>query len=53
MTKIILAAAFAAATLSVPIFASAGNCDHSWQQAKDGSACGGRAADQRKGGKYG
>lgn len=22
----------------------AGNCDHSWQQAKDGSSCGGRAA---------
>lgn len=30
--------------------ASAGNCDHSWQQAKDGSSCGGRAADQRDGG---
>ncbi|MGN6671256.1 MAG: hypothetical protein ACTHJ4_06950 [Candidatus Nucleicultricaceae bacterium] len=29
----------------------AGNCDHSWQRAKDGSICGGRAADQRPGGR--
>lgn len=30
--------------------AYAGNCDYSWQTAKDGSRCGGRAADQRPGG---
>lgn len=30
--------------------ASAGNCDHSWENASDGSRCGGRAADQRNGG---
>ena len=28
----------------------AGSCNHSWQQASDGSRCGGRAADQRPGG---
>src|SRR5690606_21145250 len=32
--------------------ASAAQCDHSWQTAKDGSKCGARAADQRPGGKY-
>ena len=26
-------------------------CDHSWQTARDGSNCGGRAADQRPGGR--
>jgi len=30
----------------------AGNCDHSWQTASDGSRCGGRAADQRPGGRF-
>ena len=30
--------------------AYAGNCDHSWQTAKDGSACGDRSADSRPGG---
>jgi hypothetical protein len=35
-------------TVSVPAYA--GNCDHSWQTAADGSRCGGRAADQRPGG---
>ncbi|MGN6538947.1 MAG: hypothetical protein ACTHKQ_24870 [Mesorhizobium sp.] len=28
----------------------AGNCDHSWQTASDGSACGDRSADSRPGG---
>lgn len=28
----------------------AGNCDHSWQTAKDGSVCGDRSADSRPGG---
>ena len=31
--------------------AIAGPCDHAWQTAKDGSSCGGRAADQRAGGR--
>ena len=31
--------------------ASAGNCDHSWQTASDGSSCGDRAADVRPGGR--
>ena len=31
-------------------FAYAGNCDHSWQTASDGSACGDRSADSRPGG---
>lgn len=31
--------------------AFAGNCDHSWQSAKDGSSCGDRAADKRPGGR--
>jgi hypothetical protein len=31
--------------------ANAGNCDHSWQSASDGSNCGARAADQRPGGR--
>lgn len=26
-------------------------CDHSWDTASDGSNCGGRAADQRPGGR--
>lgn len=30
--------------------ALAGNCDHAWQRAKDGSICGGRPADDRPGG---
>ena len=28
----------------------AGPCDHSWETAKDGSSCGGRAADEKEGG---
>lgn len=31
--------------------ASAGPCDHASDTASDGSKCGGRAADQRQGGK--
>jgi hypothetical protein len=31
--------------------AFAGNCDHSYDTAKDGSRCGDRAADQRDGGR--
>jgi hypothetical protein len=30
--------------------AYAGNCEHSWQTAADGSRCGDRAADVRPGG---
>lgn len=36
-------------TLSTTSFS--GTCDHSWQSAKDGSSCGGRAADKRPGGR--
>ena len=32
-------------------WANAGRGDHSWQYAKDGSACGDRAADRRPGGR--
>lgn len=45
----ILLATFALASFSS--FANAGRCDHSWQYAKDGSACGDRAADHRPGGR--
>lgn len=31
--------------------AFAGNCDYSYERASDGSRCGGRAADQRPGGR--
>jgi hypothetical protein len=48
MRIIIVAAIFAASFVVTP--ASAGNCNHSWQHAKDGSSCGARAADQRPGG---
>lgn len=41
-----------AAILALPTTMTfAGSCDHSWQSAKDGSSCGGRAADRRPGGK--
>jgi hypothetical protein len=33
---------------AAPAFAA---CDHSWQTARDGSRCGGRAADMRPGGR--
>ncbi len=41
---------FLFALLLCSMAAYAGNCDYSWQTAKDGSRCGGRAADQRPGG---
>ncbi len=31
--------------------AFAGNCEHSWQIASDGSRCGDRSADSRPGGR--
>ncbi len=40
-------------TLALAMPAQAGNCDHSWDSASDGSRCGDRAADVRKGGKNG
>jgi hypothetical protein len=51
--KIIAAAffAFAVANIALPVEAVAQNCDHSYQTARDGSSCGGRAADQRRGGR--
>lgn len=51
--KIILVAALmlTIGMLAVPQTASAGQCDHSYQSARDGSSCGGRAADQRAGGR--
>lgn len=48
MFKIIAAAAFVFVTTSSAVYA--GNCQHSWDSASDGSRCGGRAADQRPGG---
>jgi hypothetical protein len=48
MRIIIIVALCAASFVVTPAFA--GNCNYSWQHAKDGSACGGRAADQRPGG---
>lgn len=49
MKKTLLAAVLAALSMS----AMAGNCDHSYQSASDGSNCGGRSADSRPGGAYG
>lgn len=48
---VLLAAVLAFTAPTFSTFAAAGNCDHSWQSAKDGSACGDRAADRRPGGK--
>ena len=45
----ILVAAFILALMSVS-GAVAGNCQHSWQTASDGSSCGDRSADSRDGG---
>jgi hypothetical protein len=47
---------FLAALVAMMLAASynpafAGNCDHSYDTAKDGSRCGDRAADQRDGGR--
>jgi hypothetical protein len=50
MKTLILIAAFAVTILCSSV-AMAGPCDHSWQTAGDGSSCGGRAADQRPGGR--
>lgn len=49
MRKLGLAAVIFMLLGSVQAFA--GNCDYSWEHAKDGSQCGGRAADQREGGR--
>lgn len=35
---------------AMPVASFAGNCDYSWQSAKDGSSCGDRAASRRYGG---
>ncbi len=35
----------------IPTLSFAGNCNYSWQSAKDGSSCGDRAADRRPGGR--
>jgi hypothetical protein len=53
MKNIIIAIIIAAASFMVAAPASAGSCNYSWQSASDGSSCGGRAADQRRGGGYG
>jgi hypothetical protein len=47
---LILAAVSGVLLISAP--ALAGNCDHSWQHASDGSLCGGRADDQKPGGQF-
>lgn len=41
----------ALALLLVSTASFAGQCDYSWQTAKDGKRCGGRAADQKPGGR--
>lgn len=48
-TIISIAALVGLCVSSLPVYA--GNCDHSWQSAKDGSSCGDRAADRRPGGR--
>ena len=50
--KLIAAAALALAVnfAVLPSLAEA-RCDHSYDTARDGSRCGGRAADQRSGGR--
>lgn len=49
--KHMMLAVIAATGLTVTIApAFAGNCDHSYENAKDGSSCGDRAADRRAGG---
>jgi hypothetical protein len=49
MLKIVLVSV--ALAIAAPTVAVAGNCDHSWQTASDGSRCGDRSADSRPGGK--
>jgi len=39
-------------TLTAPEPATAGNCDYSYQHAKNGSACGARARSARKASSY-
>lgn len=51
MKILILSAVMAASLLGVSAPVNAGNCDHSWQTAADGSSCGNRAADRREGGR--
>jgi hypothetical protein len=51
--RLAMIAAFVLASLGFNSVAFAGNCDHSWERAADGSRCGGRAADQRDGGSDG
>ncbi|XAZ26203.1 transmembrane anchored protein (plasmid) [Sinorhizobium sp. B11] len=48
----LIAAAFLM-LISASSFTYAGNCNHSWDRASDGSSCGGRASDQRDGGSSG
>ncbi|NTG38809.1 hypothetical protein G6K91_31595 [Agrobacterium rhizogenes] len=50
MQKIVFIAV--AILVAAPSLSFAGNCDHSYQRASDGSSCGGRADDQKTGGKY-
>ncbi|MFH3824473.1 hypothetical protein [uncultured Acinetobacter sp.] len=37
--------------MTMPVISFAGNCDHSWQNDKNGNSCGDRAADRRDGGR--
>lgn len=46
-----LAIIFSMSTFAIPTVASAQNCNYSYQSAKDGSACGDRAANRRSGGR--
>jgi hypothetical protein len=48
MARFLLALTFL--TLTIPTASFAGSCNHSWQTASDGSACGNRAADRKAGG---
>jgi hypothetical protein len=49
--KILILSLTILSTLALAMPVQAGNCDHSWESASDGSRCGDRAADVRKGGK--
>ena len=49
--KKVLAFVFIMMSLGAATQAYAGNCQHPWDSAKDGSQCGGRSADSRPGGK--
>jgi hypothetical protein len=52
MKKMMLIASAAVVLMSASE-SYAGNCDHSWQTAADGSRCGLRSRDSRSGGDYG